>query len=1550
MILNYRTPNISQKKQAFAQQRATLPATKLLALTCLLGVALAANDHAFGQIVRETPFTAPSRQPDAGKTISRLNPDSTLRSYTIDELLEYKDFYERQRLRTERERVLLREKGIRDMETFLNSHPKSKVKDKVILRLAELYYEKSLESYAVAQEHYSRQLAKLDSGLVTETPVEPKKDFTPSLTLYRRILDEHTDSPLRDDAAYNIAFLTEDLGPREQAVKLYQDFIQTYRDSRYIPDALFRVAEYYFNPPKSSLDSAIAIYQQVLKYGDSPKYDEALYRLGWAHYKFNNYPQAISYFTLLADDLHRAKKHDPKNQITNPGLLEESIEYIGISFLDYEGPDKAAQYLTDLGGREYGIDILMRIGDIYMTVKEEHENAIRAFRLLLRMYPNAPKAPTVRAKIAEAYRALDDEQMAYMQRDSLFMDYREGTSWWTNNTSEDIRKEGKSLAERALRENVNLLLKRADEYNDNNLYAQAVNDSRKYLVAFPKDTMAALIHWNLALTLDAKLKQPPEAFKEYIEISNRYWNSRFQKLAAENAVALSQEMASADTMRRPQVLPLKLGEMKAAVEMNRDSLRQALKLEAIPMSVGEENLATALDNYIKLFPHESQTAERLAQAGALYYNKNEFAGALKYFKTLLKHFPQSTDAPYAEYLVMESYFGKLDYKSCEIVAKRIKLNSPNREYAVKAEKRLAESIFLQAEDLAHIEQHVRAGEEYRRVYEEVPNAEFADLALYNAGLEFDQAREYRRAVETYALLTDNFPKSPHYLSGLNNMAYDYGELNDFLNAAITFERLANEEPDAAKAETSLFNASVNFVRAQDWERAIRVNRKFVDKYPGSKDADDLFYDIANYHLKLDQLEEANNVYGEYAVRFPDSPRVVETFYRRGEYFEWKGLLPQARAEYEKAMGKSDEFRSREMDYNDFFSGEALFRLTELKFRDFAEVRFKLPKAQMDASKDRKKNSLIDIVNGYTRVASFGTLRLYEATHKIGAAYEEFAQTWADQEIPEVDENRRIVAKKEINQAATDLYERSLQSYKHAALALERLASQYNNPPDTTVRNAKLALEDTTVQVARRWIQRSKDKVSEVIYDIAELNSASMKQLLDAPTPENMDKITALEFRNQLLSKFVKPLVAQTIQAHQRNLKECDSLGIESAWLDLSRRKIIETNNALAREYVGLSKRAMSQYAGDIGTYKNMIATADFQADDVKEEMANLIDFGRSFAKAAVQSYLETLNSAKQADLRARALEDTEDQLLSFVFSHARQVDSLAAVANAERLAFEERLRRESKDQFQDAVFTFEENNFALTDSKKEILEAGFLAMRDHSIENPWSEKITLTLVRSDPAKYAQELNLAIADTTIKTDETWSVTAQYARNWTAIDYAAAQWQAAQALEASTAFSGYDAKRVWLPGDRQAEAPPDSSSGAPRVEKAANVSSVSRSNVKTAYFRKAFELKGLPVFGQIQVQADDSYNLFVNGEYIAQVMNSAANGGKTNIHDFSNFLKGGINVVAFEVRDTDNSGGGLETVIFLKTLPAWEKHQTEAQLKKERYEEMLIFERGIVPNLK
>jgi TolA-binding protein/Ca2+-binding EF-hand superfamily protein len=1503
--------------------------------------------------------------------------DTVLRAYSINDLLEYKDFYERERFRLENERLFLRDKGIRDMETFLTSHPKSKILDKVIIRLAELHYEKALEAYNRDQERYSANLEAHAKGVLTEAPVEPQKDFTRPLELYQRIIEGFPQSKLLDDASYNKAFLLEDLAQRDSAVVLYEKFVQDFPGSRYVPDALFRVAEYYFNPPLNQLDRAVEIYKRILQYNNSPKYDEALYRLGWCYYKMSDYSQAISFFTMLADDVKRSQRLDPKNKITNPSLAEESIEYIGIAFLDYKGAGAAAEYLSSVGGRAYGIDILRKIGDAYMNVKEEHEKAIQAYRLLLKMYPNATEAPVVRAKIAEAYRALDEEQTAYVQRDSLFVEYHKGSTWWNNNPDEDLRAKTHQLVERGLRENINLLLKRADENNDANLYAQAVADSRKYLGAFPKDSAASQIHWNMALTLDAKLRQPDAAYNEYINCSNSYWNSRFRKMAAENAVALAQEIAGADSAvsvaaQRPAVMPLNIGEMKSTIQDSTDKdpaarLRRALRLERRELSRGQIKLAAAIDNYIKLFPHEPETAERLAQAGALYYNNNDFAESIKYFKTLLKHFPESSTARYAEYLLMESYFGKIDYKSSEIVAKRIRLSSKEADYVRKAEQRLAESIFLQAEGLANAAEHLKAAEEYRRVFEEVPQAEFADLALHNSGLEFDQAREYSRAVETYSVLTGTFPKSVHFLPALNNMAYDYGALSDHRNAALTFERLANEDPDSVKGETYLYNASGFYVKAEEWQRAIRANRTFVSRFPNSKDASNMFYEIANFHLKLDDLDNANAVYGEYAEKFPESPRTVETFFRRGEYYEKKNDPNQAKIEYEKALAKSRSFQARKMDANEFFAAEALFRLTEIKYREFTAIRFKLPVAQMDLDKERKKNALLEIVDNYTRVAGYGTLRLYEATYKIGETYEEFASTWANQEIPEVDAARRIVARKEINQTAAELYERALLSYKHAARALSRLTALYTNQAaqiyattDTTLfdRAGRLAAEDTTLRAAQRWIERSKMKISEVIYDMAEINFASVEQLLEAPVPENMDKITALEFRNQLLGKFVKPLVGDIVKAHQRNLSEADSLTLNNHWVEKSRQKIVTTGNILAAEYADLSWRALSQYKADMADYKAFVNSGDVRSLELRDAMGNLIDFSRSFAKAAMESYGVTFDRAAAIKPTDGALARTENLAFGFAYRFATSMDSLAKVAKSEQQVFDALVKKgrsagsragsaDKGEDLQDAVIAFEDNYYSLSEGVSEILQLGFNLSQKHKLENAWSERIILLLVKSEPEKYASLLGLQVAQLTVATDTTWLMNPAHQAEWTALNFNAAAWHPAKNLGESENFKGYGANRLWLIAPDSDVLFNNHQVDSIRTD-SARVQAPPRRN-KLVYFRKNFSVSGLPVSGQIQLLADDSFNLFVNGEYVAEFNNQANEKLAVQIKDLSNYLRAGENTIALEVRDTDDSGGVLEAVIFVKSLPEWEQREAELRARKGRREESMIFERGILPNI-
>lgn len=1510
-------------------------------------------------------------------TANQALSDSLLRLYSIDELLSYKDFYETERDRLEAERVKLREKGIQDLEAFIRGHQESNVMDKVVFRLAELYYEKAVEEYHQAQEAYGNALDLYDEGKLAELPTEPQKDFSRPLALYQYILDSFPNSSLMDDASYNIAFITEDLGRKEEAVALYEDFIEKFPASRYIPEVLMRQAEYYFNPPVNQIEQAIAIYEKILDYTESPRYDEALYRLGWSYYRLSDYPRAISYFTMLADDIEKARHLDPESKITNPSLRDESVEYIGLSFLDFKGANGAAAYLDGIGGRDYGLEILQKIGDTYLEVKEEFVNAVEAYRTLLTMYPYAPVAPRIQAKIAEAYRKLGDDELAYVERKNLFNTYREGTDWWRKVESPKAREQAYTLAEHAMRANINLLLDTATETSNENLYAQAVDDSRAYLQAFPKDTNAVRIHWNLALTLDTKLKMPNAAFEEYIKISNLYWDTPFQKEAAKNAVAIAQDFVQKDTVGQgDDLMPLSLAEIREQAKEDSTRLRKSLQLQPQPFTPGEEKLIRAVNNYVKLFPYDEQTAERLSQAGAIYYNKNHFAGALKYFKTLLKHFEKDTLAEYAEFLVMESYFGKLDYKSVEIVAKRLRDKAANPEYSVKANQRLAESIFLQAESLADSAEHFKAAEEYRRVAMEVPDAEFADLALFKAGLEFDQAREFRRAVETYSQLTANYAQSEHYLSAMNNMALDYGELKDFQNAALTFERLGEEDPDSAKAETHLYNASFYFEQAEDWERAIRVNQKFVSRFPESEDADDLFYNIANYYIKLGDIDNANTIYGEYAQKFPDSPRVVETFYRRGEYFESQGDLAQAKIEYESAIRKSDEFLQAGKDANEFFAAEALFRLTELQFDEYAGIAFRLPEAAMRESKKRKKDMLLSIVDNYTKVASYTTIRLYESTYKIGLAYENFAETWARQEIPEVDEAKKIVARKEINQTAAELYERALEAYKNSSEVLTRIAQQYEKSfEDTSAGNShageKVVVADTTLLVARRWIERSQEKISEVIYDIAEINYASVTELLEAPLPAGLDSLTSLEFRNQLIGKFVRPLVNDIVNSHARNLREARELNLDNRWVRSSQVKIISTHRIIGDQYASLAWLALRGYSSKVKEYKYALENDEAMALGISDEMANFIDFSKAFGRATVEAYRLTLEKAREVNVHNFELVQLENDLFSFAYKFAMCADTAARVGSREREFYEEQFQETGNGVFEEGVFAFEDNYFSLTDLTKNILEQGFRIAREYSLENETTERILLALVRSDPETYAPTLGLHVEDATIGSDATWRVNVALQQDWYTESFDDSKWLNPDLVDSSSQFPGYHVQSIWVSlvsgtakhsadtagtaiaqatglqqdslevqgavVDSSKQASPDS------MRKAALPLASERAGV--AFFRKEFEVAGLPVSGQIQIFVDDSYAFYMNGELISEQRLSP--GARPNVHDFTSFLKSGRNILALRAEDLDASGGALDALIFIKSVPGWEQRQTELRAQKAREQENLVFDKGVIP---
>ncbi|MDZ7384921.1 MAG: tetratricopeptide repeat protein [candidate division KSB1 bacterium] len=1498
------------------------PRSWLVKAFIVTGMALAV----FASACAQTPADSLAR------VFRGLFGDSTLASYSLEELQAYRQLYASRLAARERERAVLRQRGIRDAELFIAQNPNSRVLDEVMMRLAELCFEQAQEEYLAAMRQYEEELAAYDRGERANPPTEPRKDFDKPLGLLQAVVERFPHSEYVDDALYNRAFILEDLRQDTAAVAVYQRVVQEFPESPYVPSALLRIGEYYFSPPRNDLHTAIQYYERVLQYRDSPRYDEALYRLGWSHYRLSQFPQAVSYFTLLADDIERNMRLDPQGVFTNPALRDEAVEYIGISFLDYGGPARAAQYLQEIGHRSYGAQILKRMGDAYLKEKEEYANAIYAYRLLLAMYPDSPLAPVAQSRIVEAYRLLKDEPMAYVSRNQLVSLYGEGSSWWAKNTDEATRSEARRLAEAALRDNIAFLYQQGEATGDRDFYEQAVSDSRKYLEKFPADSSAPRVHWNMALTLDTQLHDYPAAYAEYLQISQRYWNSRYQRQAAENAVALARE-AAREQLAAAEAEAETSRAVSRAEEVKRESaatIHARLVHPPTPLQPTEQRLAEAYDNYIMLFPHEPQTARMLVNAGALYYNHNQFKEALKYFKTLIKHFPESEELADARYILMESYFGKMDFASAEVVAKRIIQDNPSPELVSKARRRLAESIFLAAELLAEADEHASSAEEFRRVVTEVPEVPFGDLALFNSALEFDKAQEFNRAIDAYLQLLAGWPSSPYRFDALNNLAFDYREVNDFYNAALTYERLASLHPDAEKAKDALFNASVCFAASEDWGQAIRVNRLFLERYPQAREAEDLAYDIAGYYLKLRDWQKASESYGEFVAKYPTSPRVVESYYRRGEYFAEQGNREEAAVEYRKAVASHDELKAKGLPGNDFYAAEALFALAELDFARLAAIELRLPKARLQRSLQEKRELLLRLVKDYTRVAGFGTVRLYEATFRVGNCYEEFARSYAWQEIPRMDPTEEVVARNEVADVAAQLYRRAVDSYRTSLSVLTRLAENYRRqlPVPPGADSAQVAAGDSVLRVAQRWLGRCKEKVCENLYTIAELKKAAAERLLAAPLPLGLDLLSAVEYRRQVLTVAAKPWIQGAVEAYAETVQEGVSLGVDNAWVQQARSAVIRVSNLLPDHFAALATEVLDDYRNREAQYLALVETgaqvtqAGEDLVELADQMANLLDFGAAFAVNFTSGYEETLKRARAHGFDGEGLPTTEEKLTRGLFSYVERLDSLCTLTRQRKVDFEAAYRERQEPVYRDAMLTFEDNYFAAHEGLLRILETGVGVCDSLGIDNVWSKNLVLHLARFAPDTYAARVGLVVVADSVATDQRWRAYHEYAKGWTSPGFDEEGWTVPTIVAAAREPGRPTGFYLW-------SVRPETVAVHFDTLKQVLSSDVEYRLGPVAYLRGTFIVEGLPVNASVHLAADASYNLFVNGHYIAQVVNPPDKPLSVYVHDVTDFLQTGPNVVAVQAKDEDGEVEGLQVTVKWRSLPNWA--QTKQSLR-------------------
>lgn len=1331
--------------------------------------------------------------------------DSTLMSLSIQEILDYKAYYQKELEALELEKRRLIRRGIEDGERLLLNPSQSAYLDEILIRLADLYYLYEKDVYLQRMEEYEKKGGE-----------EPQLRFEKSLRLYQRILDEFPQGEFVDDALYNLGFLHEEMGKHEEAHHLYQRLLEEYPKSAYAVEASMRLGEYNFNI--GQFETAISYYEKVIKHSESPRYLEALYKLGWSHYQLNRFPEAISAFTTLIEVYEHSEDF---KKLTPVDLREEAMEYIAVAFVDFGGPSKAKTYLVKIGNPPWAKNVLFSLGKIYMEQREEYENAISAFTFLLEMAPLCDEAPQIQNRIAECYKRMKNETMAFEARQRLFLSYKPGSLWWEAHPQEAIRLEAYRLTEKALRENFYSLLSKSEK--DPSLYRPLVQLGQTYLETFPEDKNAVLVRWNVALVLDTKLHSYKEALSEYLTLSMLYSTPMYEEFAEEKGFHIKDAAINAIVMADTLVQRERRQSRETLSSPKEDEARFSMESrKEIPFSEAEQWLLMTYDNYITRFPFDEQTQTILVNAGVLYFTHNRFDEAVKYFKTLVKNFPQTPHKEVVQLSILESYLGNQDFSSAEILAKKLLSDTLAPSFREAVITRLGEAIFRNAQLLALQNKNKEAGDEFFRMALEVPSAPFADRSLFNAGQAYEKIEDFPKAIRAYETLLASYPGSRFIPDVLANLGFLYAQTGNPIKAGERYEQLAEIPSDSLRSKGALYNAFVYYSKAQAWQKAMDTGRQYAIRYAQSEEAPHIFLKIAEYALLLGDSLCAARLYGEFPVYFPRSPQVIEAYYRQGQVYLALDSLELAENAFTMAYKTYQQEISKISELDPHIAGEALYEAIRLSQNRFEKMTLKQPMPVFQKTLEEKQKLLQQLVEQYLKLVELKTLRIPEAVYRIGEVHEQFANAWMAQERPLLDVSHRVIKEKEIRDQATVLYHKAVQAYLEADRLLGKM------------QNAKQS--DTLSTLIEEWRTRANSKISEILYTIGKINQESIDILLHAPIPSDLSGLALYEYQDQLLSKAIKPLVEIVLHAHERHLFLADSLHCYTVWVDSARKDLDEMGTFLGKQYAQLTENIL----------KDFIAKWESQQAELHEKkkldqaqvdyLINLLDLGHRYAQKSI--WLQKEGMKKRA---AWNLDSTTSYtpMRNFVFFLADTLDSLSQGIGKE-VKWAEALF-ESDPQYEELLGQLEDVAYAVEEFQTRFLETAHEAWIDLPFMASEAEAVAIRLVRIDPEQYAKAFGMTMHSFSVVTDTSWMYS-----TGNSLDQKNVQW------------NNLEWKSCWI---RASEDTSFSRAGAFVIS-----NGFPDSLHSSFYIRKLFFISGIPIQGNLRWKTDQPCRIFLNGHFV------------------------------------------------------------------------------------
>ncbi|MEW6433789.1 MAG: tetratricopeptide repeat protein [Myxococcota bacterium] len=956
-----------------------------------------------------------------------------------------------------------RREQIADLQKIIELSQDKKEKPALHFRLGELYWEESKYFFFEANRKDDDKIRALnadDKAGVERAEAEKQELLNQSreyaqkaIVEYSTIVQNYKDYERTDEVLYFLGLNLMEMNDEKRGLVAYKRLIDKYPKSKYLPDAYLAVGEYYFNNSKSKrdmLEKALENYKNAAKFTDNAVYGYALYKQGWCYFNMNDFEKAMDQFkavVLYAEFAGAEEVEGPtgkSGKSNRAGLAKEArTDYVRAYSRGGGGPTEAKDRFSKLAKNPEELRTMMKqLAGLFYEDGKDKEAAL-AYDMLIKERPISPDAPGFQSRIVDCVMRAGNKQMTVQQVRRLVKimdDVLKGNPKLEDKDKKSL-DEARELSERTISNLAVNWHNEAKKTRDDQTFEFANAVYADYLTLFPQNPKAYALRFFWAELLNDNLNKYDKAAEEYTKVFSQDIEAlkkggdakpgKYMTNAAYNSILAWDEVVKQATAS---------GAIKqqAIADPNQ-------KLDIPPQKKG---LLDACERYLQYIEKGEKRVEIQYKAAKIYYDYNHLDEAVVRFADIALKSPDykfedgSRAGEIAANLVLDSYNLLGDWAKVNEWARKFYAEEKlaQGEFRAALAKLIEQSSFKLINQLEAKKEYAKAGEQYMQFVNEWPKSEFADKALFNAAIDFYNAKMLDRAIEVRKQLIQKAPKSQYVPQTMFALAEGYEAIADFAPAADYYEAYAaayeksktgggkkaapqkgkkgkaDDGPAAEqvweeqKAQDALFNAGVFREGLGQYKVALKDREKYLELWPRSKDAEaveksiiDLYEKMGAWKKVLDGLEAYEKKYSK------DANKILTTEGRIATIYEEKlKNAKAARGVYERIWKYYDSLPRRLKDTLEIQALDAVARASFLQNEDdwkkYVGVKLKWSKLQnigeLKSSIKVKGEALQDVQKAYTRTVALKSADpAICALHKIGMAYDQFAEQLVNFPVP-----------------------------------------------------------------------------------------------------------------------------------------------------------------------------------------------------------------------------------------------------------------------------------------------------------------------------------------------------------------------------------------------------------------------------------------------------------------------------------------------------------------------------------------------------------------------